>query len=350
MGERDGLSGSNRGFEHSSISSSEPTSAHAAQIARGGAAPSLGGIVIITGATGGIGTALTHLHVAAGHDVLLVARNADRLAALKSAAHARAQTRGADASGAQHAAIDTLVIDLAQADCGARLADWLTADGRPVAMLINNAAWGHGGALAQASLDEAGLAVDLNCRAMALLTRAVLPRMLARGDGAVVNVASMAGLLSLPDAALYSATKAFVINFSKALRAELIDSGVRVSVVVSGPVRTPMMADLGLAQWAGARALAMTPDLQARAIHDGVAAGRFMISPGFANMASTYILRALPEALVSSVWGAIWRVSRVLTTRRPRAALASEQSATPPSTSVPSATPPSTGAPSPKPE
>jgi short-subunit dehydrogenase len=196
------------------------------------------GLAVVTGASSGIGRSYAERLAADGMDVLLVARRADRLDALKR----ELEGRGASAR--------TMVADLAATEDVERLVAEL--DTLPVELLVNNAGLAHYMPFAQLPMERARELVDLNALAPVLLTRAVIPGMVKRGRGAIINVASLlafsgaARLPFLPQRAVYAATKAFLVTFTEILAAELAGSGVRVQVVCPGVVRSEFHTRQGM--------------------------------------------------------------------------------------------------------
>lgn len=179
---------------------------------------------LVTGASAGIGAAFARALAREGVSVVLTARREDRLRAL------------AEELKEQGVATRVVALDLAALDGASRLAG-AVAD-LDLAILVNNAGFGHAGRFDK--LDGARLRemVELNCTAPVLLTRALLPRLLARGRGAVVFTGSQAGRQPLPLHAVYAATKAFDGFVAEALWAELRGTGVDVLVVEPGSTET----------------------------------------------------------------------------------------------------------------
>ncbi len=173
---------------------------------------------LVTGASSGIGERLARLLAAGGCDLVIVARRAGRLADL-----------AAELRTAHHVQVEVLAADLTTPG-GLRAAENRLADaGRPVELLVNNAGFGLPGSFADLAADGAEAQIRLNVLALVRLTHAVLPGMLQRGYGGVLNVSSVAGVLISPGGATYAATKAFVTSFSESLHAE----------VWRGPASTP---------------------------------------------------------------------------------------------------------------
>lgn len=177
-------------------------------------------IVFITGASAGFGAAMARTFVRHGHQVIICGRRADRLRAL---------------AGELGAAALPLVIDVAdKAGIHAALAA-LPDSWRRIDVLINNAGLALGTAPAhEASLDDWETMIATNCTGLVTMTRALLPAMVARGSGLVINLGSVAGHYPYPGGNVYGATKAFVEQFTLNLRADLAGSGVRATNLAPG--------------------------------------------------------------------------------------------------------------------
>jgi short-subunit dehydrogenase len=116
----------------------------------------------------------------------------------------------------------------------------------PVGILINNAGFGDFGVFSNSDLDRNNSIIDLNIRALVVLTHCVIPQMLQSGRGRILNVASMAAFAPNPYLSVYAATKAFVLNFSHAIAAELSQDNIQVSVLCPGDIRTEFQKNAGL--------------------------------------------------------------------------------------------------------
>jgi uncharacterized protein len=182
--------------------------------------------VLITGASGGIGYELAKLFAHDHHDLVLVARSGDKLAQI------------ANELQSLRVRVRTYSLDLTQAPAPKFLFDQLQSEGVAVDILINNAGFGAFGEFAQMSTDEIFGQIQLNIVALTELTRLLLPPMLARGSGRIMNVASTAGFQPGPLMAVYYATKAYVISFSEALANEVRNSGVTVTCFCPGATHT----------------------------------------------------------------------------------------------------------------
>lgn len=180
---------------------------------------------VVTGASWGIGETFAHVLAARGADLLLVARNEDRLRMLAEALMARYGVR-----------VEIVAVDLGATDGPRRLVAAADALGFEPTLLVNNAGFGVLGPFSELSLEQARAMVRLNVLALTDLTYRYLERMQARGDGAIVNVGSAAAFQPLPNYGVYAATKAFVTSFTAALWAECQARGVRVVAVCPGAV------------------------------------------------------------------------------------------------------------------
>jgi short-subunit dehydrogenase len=259
-------------------------------------------VVLITGASEGIGLSLAHEFAAAGHDLALVARSADKLAENAEALKAGYGVR-----------VDCFPIDLAVHGHCDRLAEELEARGLRVDVLVNNAAIGLSGAFVeQATADVLRLA-DLNMRVLTDLMHRYLPEMLARGGGGVLNVASLGGALPGPYQAAYYASKAYVISLSEAVAHEIGGRGTRLSVVVPGPVATRFHNTMGAESALYTKVFGcMDPDVVARAAYQGYRCRKLIITPGILTTFNYFAVRILPHTLTTPLMGVLLKKRRLL--------------------------------------
>src|SRR3954447_20284602 len=176
---------------------------------------------LVTGASSGIGEQFARQLAARGHDLVLVARRADRLEALASELSTDAKVVACD-----------LATDAAS--LGGRVQEL----GAQVDLLVNNAGFGTSGPFLDHDPARDAEQVRLNCEAVVTLCHAFLPGMVERRRGGIINVASSAGFQPIPYESVYAATKAFAISFTDSLHTELRGSGIRVMAVNPGPVPT----------------------------------------------------------------------------------------------------------------
>ncbi len=183
-------------------------------------------IVLVTGASRGIGRAITLRFARAGADLVIVARNREELQELGS--EIRAMGRGC-------LIMPTDLRDPAQIEVLARQA--FEQFGR-IDILINNAGIGFWAPVTELTLDQYDEMFCVNMRAVFLLTQAVLPQMIERGNGHIVNIASTSSRWTYPEGTLYCASKFALLGFNEALAKELRTTGVRVTAVCPGQVNT----------------------------------------------------------------------------------------------------------------
>ena len=184
--------------------------------------------VVVTGASSGIGEACAHAFAAAGDRLVLVARRGDRLEAL---GEALGEAHGTETLPVE---LDVRDRDAVRATLGALPDAW-----RDVDVLVNSAGLAAGLAPVQdADPDDWDRMIETNVRGVLSVTRALMPRMLERGSGHIINVGSIAGRAAYPGGAVYSATKAALDRITSGMRMDLLGSGLRVSTVDPGMVET----------------------------------------------------------------------------------------------------------------
>lgn len=177
-------------------------------------------IVLVTGASSGFGAGIARKFVQTGHRVIAAARRTDRLAAL--AAELGDSLLPVELDVTRQASIDAMLAALP--------ADWQGID-----VLVNNAGLALGLEPAhEAHLQDWDTMIATNCQGLVHMTRALLPRMVARGSGTVINIGSVAGSYPYPGGNVYGATKAFVDQFTLNLRADLVGTGVRATNIAPG--------------------------------------------------------------------------------------------------------------------
>jgi len=259
-------------------------------------------VVLITGASEGIGVSLAREFAAAGHDLALVARSAEKL------------QHNAEALRAEHRIrADCFAIDLAIHGQCDRLAEELEARSLRVDVLVNNAAIGLSGPFEAHSHADLLRLADLNMRVPSDLMQRYLPEMLARASGGVLNVASLGGALPGPYQAAYYASKAYVISLSEAVAHEIGGRGTRVSVVVPGPVATRFHESMGASTALYTKVLGcMDPDVVARAAYRGFRCRKVLITPGILTSFNYLAVRILPHTLTTPLMGVLLKNRRFL--------------------------------------
>ncbi|MCK9793882.1 SDR family oxidoreductase [Isoptericola sp. 4D.3] len=244
---------------------------------------------LVTGASSGLGAEFAAQLAATGHDLVLVARSGDRLAAL------------AERLAAEHGvAAHVLVQDLAEPDAADRVADRLAGLGLHVDLLVNNAGFGTCGRFEEIPARRDHDQLMVNVVALADLTHRLVPAMLGRGHGAVLNVASDAAFQPSPYFAVYGAAKAFVLSFGLALRQEYRGRGLRVLTLCPGPVETAFFDTIGTRRAAVTGAMT-TPEPVVRAALRALDRDRGYVAPGLANALTAHLTPRRPRALVAAL-------------------------------------------------
>lgn len=250
------------------------------------------GRVLVTGASSGIGKAFAGLLAARGSDVVMVARDAQRLSELAD--------RLASDHGVTAEVLPADLTDPGELEPVARRIDSKTD---PVDLVVNNAGMGISASLWEAGPDVATMQVDLNVRALVRLTHAAVTSMGARGTGGIVNVASTAGFFPGPGGAVYSAGKAFVINFGLGLAEELRRAGspVEISTLCPGFTRTEFQARGGFETSGVPEVFWHDADEVARQGLDALESGRTLCIPGIHNRVVALAAQAAPRTLQARV-------------------------------------------------
>jgi short-subunit dehydrogenase len=243
-------------------------------------------VALITGPTSGLGAGFARRYAIDGYDLVLVARDAERLECLAAELH--------DEAGAN---VEVLAADLASDADRAKVADRLAAG---VRVLVNNAGFGTAGEFWTADLALLQSQLDVNVTAVMQLTHAALPPMLAADEGTVINVASVAGLLP-GRGSTYSASKAWVIAFSEGLANGLDGTGVGVHALCPGFVHTEFHARAGIDMASTPSFLWLEVDDVVRECMADVAKDKVVIVPGLQYKALTTGGRVVPRNLVRAL-------------------------------------------------
>jgi len=239
---------------------------------------------LVTGASRGIGAAFAEALAAQGHNLVLTARSTADLEAL------RQRLLRPDRN------IICLSADLNRGGAEVILAA-LTERGIAIDLLINNAGLGSGGGFDSLSAERELEEIRVNVESLVALTHGLLPAMLARRRGAIINVGSVAGFQPVPYMATYAGTKAFVLHFSLALYEEMRGRGVHVMALCPGPTETPFFAAAGIRPRSGMQTAGQVVALALR----GLARRRAVVVCGANNRALVAGERLLPRKLLLKV-------------------------------------------------
>jgi hypothetical protein len=243
---------------------------------------------LVTGASSGIGEELARVLAANGSDVVLVARSADKLAALAR-----------ELAGQHGVQAHVLPDDLADPGAPDRIAQELKVRGIAIDILVNNAGFAVYGPFVQTPPAAELELLQVNIVALTVLAKRFLPLMAGRRRGRILNVASTAAFQPGPLMAVYYASKAYVLSFSEALSNEAAGTGVTVTCLCPGPTRTRFedRATLHASKLFSSLRVMTAADV-ARAGYDGMMAGDAIVIPGFSNRLGVQMLRVLPRAVI----------------------------------------------------
>lgn len=250
-------------------------------------------VALVTGASSGIGAEIARELAARGHDLVLVARSADRLESLAE----QLRVLGRE--------VHVLPADLGDRAARAALLPQLEDRGLTTQVLVNNAGYSTLGAVHKAEPAGEVDMLEVDVVAVADLCTRFLPGMVERGEGAVLNVASTAAFQPLPGQAAYGAAKAFVLSYTRSIAAELHGTGVHVTALCPGPVKTGFEEAAGfddgdIDQTLPSIMWVPAPEV-AKAAVDGLAKGAAVVIPGLANRAGAAFATVLPKRLLASV-------------------------------------------------
>ena len=246
-------------------------------------------VALITGASAGLGVDFARQLSRRGHRLVLVARRIERLEALAAElGNARA-----------------IAIDLSGDGAVAALMANVEAAGEHVEMLVNNAGFGLHGRFDKADSARLRQMIDLNCGALTELCRAVLPDMVERRSGGILNVASTAAFQPGPGMAVYFATKAFVLSLSEALHEEVKRFGVKVTALCPGPTRTEFGDVAGFRTKKSFDRFFMESEPVVRKGLDALERNKAVAIAGRLNSIGAFSTRLVPRSLVRKIAGSI---------------------------------------------
>jgi short-subunit dehydrogenase len=246
-------------------------------------------VALITGASAGLGVEFARVLSKRGYALVLAARRKERL----------------DLLAAELGNARAVEIDLGREGAAAELVGNVEAAGETIDLLVNNAGFGLHGRFDKADPKRLRQMIDLNCGALTELCREVLPAMIERRSGGILNVASTAAFQPGPGMAVYFATKAFVLSLSEALHEEAKRFGVKVSALCPGPTRTEFGEVAGFKGTKLIGRLSMDAEPVVRAGLEALNANRAVAITGVVNKAGALSIRFLPRSLVRKLAGAI---------------------------------------------
>jgi len=250
---------------------------------------------LITGASAGIGREFARQLASRAGSLVLVARRLDRLEELRDELTKKDPNLN----------VHCRAVDLSSSSEVEELCAWLSGEQIAIDFLINNAGLGDRGSFATAEPERLQQMLAVNMVALTLLTRALLPAMIERKRGAILNVSSSAGFLPIRKMAVYAASKSYVTSFSDSIRGEVRKQGIVVSALCPGPVDTEVSS---VAQRSSGKQLTPSPSFIHVAVEDVVRAGltglernKPLVVPGIVMKIAMLLVRLTPMAILRRV-------------------------------------------------
>lgn len=253
---------------------------------------------LITGSSAGLGAEFARQLAPHAQSLVLVARRNDRLEAL----------RGEFAEKFPQLSVFTYAADLSNEGARVAFANWLREQGIVIDFLVNNAGLGDHGSFETSEWDRVRAMLDVNISSLTHLTHLLLPSLRGAGRSAILNVSSVASFFPLPNMAVYAATKAYVTSFSEALRMELRDTGVSVTALCPGPVKTEFFDvatrpgdEANAAHFESMPMFRVTPAEAVRTGLEAVARDRARVIPGPILAAAVAVAALVPFFIVRQI-------------------------------------------------
>ena len=254
---------------------------------------------LVTGASDGIGAEFLEILAGRSYDLILVARREEKLNQL---AERVSREFGVDCT--------VMVSDLSEPNAAQNLFQRIEERGLQVNFLINNAGLLHNGFFTKLSLGAQEKMIHVNVLALTALTHLYAAKMSSNGGGHILNVASLAGWMAIPNQNVYAASKAYVVSFSQALSNEMIaaNSGVQVTALCPGYTATKMMdnPDQGATLRIPSSMMMSAKDVAEIGIK-ACLAGKDIVVPGLANKFTTIITRLFSKSLITTIFGSFYR-------------------------------------------
>jgi short-subunit dehydrogenase len=247
------------------------------------------GLAVITGASTGIGAIYADRLAQRGYDLLLVARNEQRLAGLAKKVESETKSKG-----------DILAADLTNSSDLAKLEQILREDSR-ITLLLNNAGVGATAPLLDSNIDDMSRMIALNVEAPTRLSYALVPAFVKRGTGVIINIASIVALAPERLNGVYGGTKAFVLGFSRSLRHELAHTGIKVQVVLPGATATDFWRLSGKPVESLPQEIVMSAEDMVDAALAGFDQGEFVTIPALPDVTQWESYEAARQALMPNL-------------------------------------------------
>ncbi|MFW0718036.1 SDR family NAD(P)-dependent oxidoreductase [Pedobacter sp. N23S346] len=253
---------------------------------------------VVTGASKGIGKSIAFELAKKGFNLLLIARSADELAKLSR-----------EIATEHGVATDFMAIDLGEYNSPKKVADWIDEKKYRINTLVNNAGYGIWGQFKELDLQAQMEMCRLNMDTVVSLCHLLIPALSKEKQSYILNISSTAAYQAVPTLAIYSATKAFVLSFTRALRFELKNTSISVTCMSPGPVDTGFAHRAGLDAFSKmAEKFNMQPAEVAAIAVKGMLGRKSEIVPGLTNIVSVYANRFLPKSFIEKMAAGIYKV------------------------------------------
>lgn len=246
--------------------------------------------VLITGTTSGIGYELSKLFAQNGDQLILVSRNPQKL-----------RNQREELINNYHAAIHTITKDLSQPNAAGEIYDELEKKGLQVDILVNNAGFGVKGDFTDTDLEQELQMLQVNIIALTQLTKLLIPGMIKKGFGKILNLGSTASFTPCPLEAVYGASKAYVLSFSNAIRAELAGTGVTVTTLCPGATKTEFPKKTKMEETILFQKMVMEAETVARIAYRGLVKNKKIVIPGIINNALVKSIPLMPSYITEKV-------------------------------------------------
>lgn len=241
--------------------------------------------VLITGASSGIGYEIAKLYASDGYNLVLVARNIDKLKKVKSEL------------SQYNIEIKILSLDISNDHNIEKLFNYIETNKISISTLINNAGIGSFGDFKDINWEKEEALLDINIKALTKLTKYFLPKIMELKNGGILNVASTAAFCSGPRMAVYYASKSYVLNLTEAIYEECKESGIKVSCLCPGPVMTDFQGKAGIRKSETAKKYLMDAETVAKICYKEFNNGKVIIIPGLKNKLLVIINKFLPRSI-----------------------------------------------------
>lgn len=252
---------------------------------------------LITGSSKGIGKAIAECLAEKKYDLLLVARSEKLL-----------QEVAKEINNKYKVDVKWLAMDLSQQDAALQVKNWVTQNNFTVSVLVNNAGYGLWGNFHELTLNEQNNMLQLNVTTLINLTYLMIPILQQESKAYILNTGSVAGLQAIPTLNIYSASKAFVNTFTRALAHELKQTNISVSLLAPGSVDTNFVERSGMLHMQKmSDKVSMSADAVASMAVKGMFAGKTEIVPGFSNRFGALMVRLLPKSVIEKIAGSLYK-------------------------------------------